>query len=198
MQNKLFVLFMVFFTSACSTSPDFKEDILRASSTRLILYRPPNWQTMLGSHKIYLNDKPLLILKNASYHVLEIQPGLIKIQSHHVQEPEQVVELKINAVMGQAHIIKLDTDPVELTLMGVTKDILAISTFVAGMKSQIKIESGQGSLSDLSNVISEKKRQEEVKSSPKKSIGHHLLLHMSIDAATEEIMACSSKNVELL
>jgi len=89
--------------------------------------------------------------------------------------------------------------PKKFTVMDVVSGVLSLSTIVAGVKSQAKLKSGQGSIFDALNTIKGRAQLESMKTKEVDFLGKHALYLIDEKIALQELkVCCSSEDVSLL
>lgn len=190
-----YLLILSFYLTACASAPrDFHQSAPFPGLARIYFYRPHQFETMWGKYEISLQGKPVKILGDEGFFHIDLPPGKTEIRSKHVSD-KQIVALDLNLQENHRYYVKLDPESEKFTLLGAVGDILAISTMVAGAKSQMRLENGQGNLGDVANLIQGESAKESLK--PKRAFGHHVLLSMTEAAALNEMKeCCSSEEVD--
>lgn len=197
MRSLIVIFLALLFLEGCTTAPkNFSYEPPENGKSKIYIYRPHVWEVMWGEYVVSLKNKPIKILKDSGFFSVEVDPGNYEIQSSHISEKE-VVTITLNLEANKSYFLKLDPDAEKFTVMGAVGDVLAISTLVAGARSQMRIEGGQGNLSDVRKMVNGEAAKENLK--PKKSLGHHLLLQIKDDVAQKEMaMCCSSLKVRTI
>lgn len=185
---KLFFLSLLL-SCAHKIEPDYRPRPLEKGLARVIVYWPKQWQSKWATFRLYANNQKLKILKNEHYYVIDHLPGNLEIKSHHTQDHSFIVAMTISAKANGSYFLKLDTEPKELTLMSAFDDIMAVSTIVSGMKSELKLKEGRGSWSDAKNLI-DKEKAVAVMESKRQAVGYHVLLPIDEAIAVEELKKC--------
>ena len=185
---KLLLLFLAI-SCAHEIKPYYRPKPLEKGMTRVIVYWPEQWQSKWATFRLYANDKKLKILKNEYYYIIDHVPGNLEVKSHHTQDKDFIVAITISAKANGQYFLKLDTEPKEVTWMSAFDDIMAVSSIVSGIKSELKLKEGRGSWGDAKNLI-DKEKAVAVMESKRQATGYHVLLPIDQALAEEEMRKC--------
>lgn len=152
---------------------------------------------MWGKYDIYLNNEPVVQLKDEGFFIKEVAPGNLVISSFVSNEKEYMAYLNLNVEEDQVYYIQLVSTLPKFGVVDLFSGILSISTIISGYKAQMKIESGQGSLKDIIKVINSNEELQGLDLKSNKEIENHALLLMEGKTAENTLKkCCSSKNVD--
>jgi hypothetical protein len=189
MINILKLLLIFILVSCAHNKPSYHPKPLSKGKSRIIVYWPRQWQSQWATFRLYANNEKLKILKNEHFYVIDHEPGMIEVKSHHTQDSNFIVLMTILTKADQVYFLKLDTQPKEVTLMSAYDDIMAVGSIVSGMKSEMRLKEGRGSWKDAKNLI-DKEKAKAVMESRREALGYHVLLPMEEQVAVEEIKKC--------
>ncbi len=194
---KFNILALLLLICSCAhNKPDYKSSPIPEKNSRLTIYWPRQWQSQWGKFKVYLNDKPHMVLKNEGVTSIDFQEDEVVVKTHHFQDEDLVILTTLKTKEKREYFLKLDTQPEEVTAFSAMGDVFSVVTLVKGMKSDLRMrETGAASLSDLKNKIDMEKDQQEIKAKSK-PLGHHVLVSVpEAEARVELVKCCSSKRV---
>jgi len=165
-----FITLLLVFTSCSSVKPDYLSKETNIKKAIVNLYWPRQWQSQWGKYKLYINNKPQVILKNEGYFGTYTNPGVVEIKTHHVQDEKFINIIKLKAQTGRQYFLKLDTQSEKVTIASAIGDITSTITIVDGDKEQAKTDN--------------------------KPLGHHVIIQVDSKVAKSELLTCcSSKNI---
>lgn len=193
------LLFFFILVFACAhKKPDYQDPKPQSQDkAHVTIYWPRQWQSQWGEFDFFLNEKPLKRLLNEGYFQFEVEPGEATLKSHHFQDEKFLLFTKLNLQKGRRYFMKLDTQPEDVSLLGLASDVMSVVTVVNGFKSELKLEAGKGSWKDLKNKIEKDIELEDAKG--EKAFGYHVIIPMKEEDAVKELKACcSSKRLEVI
>ncbi len=96
--------------SSASGSLFRPQSTVQAGKGTLYIYRPSSFYNKLIAPTISIDGKPLLALSNNGYTVLNLLPGVHRIETILSERYDGTSKISLNVLSGQSHYVELQTE----------------------------------------------------------------------------------------